>query len=381
MIRLNNVRVLTRDGLSQPRTAEVEVAGESMERDAAGLLLSPGWVDLHAHLRDPGFLESETLESGARSAAAGGFTRVTAMANTNPVTDSPARVVDLVQRSQGLPIAVGVVAALTGTLSGQQLTDATGLARAGAIALSDDGRHAIDRDLLRRGLEAAAEAGLPVLVHGQKESLGKRPAAEHEGIEEALLALRDANAGRLHMQHVSTRRAVELLRQAKSDGLRVTAEVTPHHLALTSADRDGASANVSPPLRTAEDRDSVVEALIDGAIDAIATDHAPHTVAAKAAGANGFHGFETAAGVIFGLRLPWQVLYRSLVERPAQILGLSATADDWTLIDPTDEWMVEPENFKSRGRNSPFAGLRLRGRVLLTICRQRIVYQAEVAVG
>jgi dihydroorotase len=380
MMRLRDVRMLTAAGLSEPRTLEIDVIGDSAELDAGGLILSPGWVDLHAHLRDPGFLESETLQSGASSAAAGGFTQVTAMANTNPVTDRPSLVADLVRRSESLPVRVGVVGALTEHLAGRKLTDAAGLKAAGAIALSDDGRHAIDRDLLRRGLEAAGKAGLPVLVHGQKESRGKDPAAEYEGIEEALLALRDAPGARLHLQHISTRRSLDLVRAAKADGLAVTAEVTPHHLALTNADVEGNQANVSPPLRTTDDRDAVVEGLIDGVIDVIATDHAPHTVAAKAAGANGFHGFETAAGVIFGLRLPWQVMHRSLVERPRQILGLAA-ADDWVLIDPGEAWLVEPQNFQSRGRNTPFAGRRLRGRVVLTICRQRIVHRAEVAVG
>ena len=379
-MRFRNVRLLTAAGLSEPRTQEIDVRDDGAELDASGLILSPGWVDLHSHLRDPGFLESETLQSGTSSAAAGGFTQVTAMANTDPVTDRPSLVADLVRRSESLSVHVGVVGALTENLAGRKLTHADGLKGAGAIALSDDGRHAIARDLLRRGLEAAAKAGLPVLVHGQKESRGKDPAAEYEGIEEALLALRDAAGARLHLQHVSTRRSLELLRAAKADGLAVTAEVTPHHLALTNADVEGNQANVSPPLRTADDRDAVVEGLIDGVIDVIATDHAPHTVAAKASGANGFHGFETTAGVIFGLRLPWQVMHRSLVERPRQILGLAA-ADDWVLIDPAEEWLVEPENFQSRGRNTPFNGRRLRGRVVLTICRQRIVHRAEVAVG
>ena len=380
MMRLDNVRVLTVAGLSLPQSAEIEVAGDTAERDATGLILAPGLVDLHCHLRDPGFVDSETLESGALSAAAGGFTRVLAMANTDPATDRPGLLAELLRRSKSLPIRAGFVGALTENLAGRKLTDAVGLKAAGALALSDDGRHAIGRDLLRSGLDAAAGAGLPVLVHGIKESRGTDPAAEYEGIEEALQVLREVPGARLHLQHISTRRSVDLLRAARADGLRVTAEVTPHHLALSASDLEGSDARVSPPLRTSDDREAVVEGLIDGVIDAVATDHAPHTAAAKAAGANGFHGFETALGVVLGLRLPWQVLHRALVEKPREILGLDPD-HDWVLIDPMAEWQVEPRSFHSRGRNTPFAGRRLRGRVLLTVCRGRIAHRAEVAVG
>jgi dihydroorotase len=379
-MRLNNVRVLTPTGLSGPQSAEIEVADDTTERDATGLILSPGLVDLHCHLRDPGFPASETLESGALSAAAGGFTQVLAMANSNPVTDRPALLTGLLRRAQSLPIRVGFVGALTENLAGRELTDAGGLKTAGALALSDDGRHAMERETLRRGLEAAAGASLPVLVHAVKESRGADPAAESEGVEEALEVLQEMPHARLHLQHISTRRSVDLLRAAKSAGLQVTGEVTPHHLALTASEVEGNNANVSPPLRTADDRNAVVEGLIDGVVDAIATDHAPHTAAAKAAGANGFHGFETAAAVVLGLHLPFGVVYRALVESPRQILGLAA-GNDWTLIDPMEEWLVDPLNFKSRGHNTPLAGRRLRGRVLLTVCRGLIVHRAEVPVG
>lgn len=380
MIRFHGVRVLEPAGLSAPRTVEVATDGDPQERDGTGLILSNGWTDLHAHLRDPGFLASETLASGAASAAAGGFTHVVAMANTNPVLDHAARVRGVLERAATLPIQVSVVGALTERLEGTTLTDAAAMARAGAVALSDDGRHAMDRPTLTRGLQAAAPAGIPVLVHGQLESRGKDPSAEVAGVEGALAALADAPGAHLHLQHISTRKAVQLLREAKDAGLAVTAEATPHHLAMTAADLAAGDANVSPPLRSADDRDAVVEALIDGVIDVVATDHAPHTPAAKAAGANGFHGFETAAGVILGLRLPWAVLHRALVARPREILRLPAAAD-WILIDPDEPWTVRPELFVSRGRNTPFAGRRLRGRVSLTVCRGRVVHQRAVPVG
>ena len=379
MIWLHGVRLLGPDGLSKPQSIQLQAEGDPIERDATGLILSPGWIDLHAHLRDPGFANSETLATGAASAAAGGFTHVVAMANTNPVADQPESVRSLLERAATMPVRISTVGAFTRHLQGQVLTDAEGLRQAGAVALSDDGRHLMDLPLLTRGLRAAAEAGIPVLVHGQRESLGRDPSAEAAGIEEALTALADAPGARLHLQHVSTRSAVELLAAAKQSGLSVTAEATPHHLALTLADVSSSDPNVSPPLRSADDRDAVVKGLIDGVIDIIATDHAPHSAAAKAAGANGYHGFETAAGVILGLKLPWRVLHRALVTGPGEILGLPAS-DDWTLIDPDHAWLVHPESFQSRGRNTPFVGRPLRGRVVMTVCRGRVVFEQAVAV-
>lgn len=383
-MRLHNVRRLDGRGLSDATT--VDLAGDGEDRDAGGLILSPGWVDLHAHLRDPGFVEKETLASGAASAAFGGFTHVVAMANTNPAIDDPGRLGELVARAADLPIRVSFVGAVTVNLEGKALTDARAMQRAGAVALSDDGRHAMDRSMLGAALQAAADAGLPLFIHAQKEALGRRPDAEIEGIAEALEVLPDAPGARLHVQHVSTAAAVDLLRQAKHAGLSVTAEATPHHLALTADDVAGLGpmANVSPPLRNAADREAVVAALVEGVIDVIATDHAPHDAAAKAAGANGFHGFETAIGVVMGLGLDPGTIYRACVERPAQILSLPlAERDgeglrDWILIDPDLEWTVDPGSFRSRGRNTPFAGRRLNGRVVMTVRDGHILFERMV---
>jgi dihydroorotase len=372
-MRLRNVRVLGPAGLSMPRTVEVN-AEDAEDRDASGLVLSPGWMDLHAHLRDPGFPQKETLLSGATSAAVGGFTHVLAMANTEPVTDRPEQLQRLVARSTALPIRISFVGAVTSALQGRRLTDAAALKSAGAVALSDDGRHAMDRVMLRDALEAAAEAGLPVLVHAQAEDLGNGPDAEAAAVSESLEALRNVRGARLHIQHVSTRTAIELIRGARSDGLPVTAEATPHHLTLTSRDAIalGPHGNVNPPLRTPEDRDALRQGLIEGVIDVVATDHAPHEQAAKQAGANGFHGFETAVSVVLGLALAGHIVYRACVSRPREILGQSLD-DEWILIDPNAEWTVDPSSFRSRGKNTPFAGQRLRGRVIMTVCRgQRV---------
>ncbi|TME53556.1 MAG: dihydroorotase [Chloroflexi bacterium] len=372
-MRLRHVRVLGPTGLSMPHTVEVR-AEDREDRDATGLVLSPGWMDLHAHLRDPGFPQKETLLSGATSAAVGGFTHVLAMANTDPVTDRPERVQSLLARTAALPIRISFVGAVTTGLEGKRLTDAAALKSAGAVALSDDGRHAMDRLALRAALGAAAEAGLPVLIHAQAERLGNGPDAEAAAVTEALDALRDRQPARLHVQHVSTRGAVELIRAAKSDGLLVTAEATPHHLTLTSRDAAalGPYGNVNPPLRSPDDRDALRQALIEGVIDAVATDHAPHDLAAKQAGANGFHGFETAVSVVLGLGLTDRIVYRACVSRPREIIG-QALEDEWILIDPNAEWTVEPSSFRSRGRNTPFAGRRLRGRVIMTVCRGQVV--------
>jgi len=372
-MRLHHVRVLGPSGLSMPQTMEVNAEGAE-DRDATGLVLSPGWMDLHAHLRDPGFPQKETLLSGATSAAVGGFTHVLAMANTDPVTDRAERLQSLLARSEPLPIRIGFVGAVTIGLEGRQLTDPLALKAAGALALSDDGRHAMNRVLLGRALEGAAAAGLPVLIHAQAEQLGDGPEAEAAAVTDALEVLRDRKGARLHVQHVSTRIAVDLIRAAKSEVLPVTAEATPHHLALSSRDvwAMGPHGNVNPPLRSPDDRDALCEALVEGVIDVIATDHAPHELAAKQAGANGFHGFETAVGIVLGLGLDGRTVYRACVSRPREIVGQSLE-EEWILIDPDAEWRVDASSFRSRGKNTPFQGRRLRGRVIMTVCRGQVV--------
>ena len=379
---LRGVRVLGAEGLSAPHDMEVGARGGPGTIDASGCILSPGWVDLHAHLRDPGFPEKETLASAARSAAAGGLTHVVAMANTRPVTDDPGLLHAQVARAAGLSIRVGFVGALTQGLEGRQLTDPIALKEAGAVALSDDGRHAMSPPTLELGLWRAAEAGLPVLVHAQYETSERSAVDEACATHDAIEALRRVPGARLHLQHVSTRLAVRLIREAKAESLPVTAEATPHHLSLTAEDveRIGPEAAVNPPLRTALDREALLEGLLDGTIDAIATDHAPHEREAKLNGAYGFHGFETVLGVVLGLGLPWEAVYRACVTRPSEVLGVSHE-DDWILIDPHARWVVDPDRFQSLGRNSPFAGWPLRGMVRMTVVGGRVVHEAEVPVG
>ena len=384
MIRLRGVRVLGPAGLGQPGDVELGATGAD-DVDATGQVLSPGWCDLHAHLRDPGFPEKETLASGAAAAAAGGFTQVVAMANTRPVTDDPALVRANIARSADLPVRVAFVGALTKNLEGRELTNAAALKAAGVVALSDDGRHALDEPNLVAGLRRAAEAGLPVLIHPQDESLGPDPAAELLAIEQALKALGQVPEAQLHLQHVSLADSLPLIAAAKRSGLRVTAEVTPHHLFLTAEAVAGwgAQAKVNPPLRTERDVAAVRQALIDGTIDVVATDHAPHGPEANRdleSAAPGISGFETAAGVLLTPGLPWAVLYRACVAGPRAILGIQL-ADDWVLLDPAESWTVDPDRFLSRGHNTPLGGTRLQGRVRMVLCRGRFVYRAKVPVG
>ncbi len=382
-MRLHKVQTLGPGGLSEPH--DVELPFDHADLDAARLVLAPGWCDLHAHLREPGFREKETLATGAAAAAAGGFTQVVAMANTQPVTDTADRVRANIARARDLPVRIVFVGALTEGLRGRRPTDAVALQAAGAVALSDDGRHALDLKTLVVALRQATTAGLPVLIHPQDESLGTEPAAELAAVEQALDALRQVPQARLHLQHVSLAAALPLIARAKHDGLAVTAEVTPHHLWLTAhaLRRWGPLAKVNPPLRTERDTSALRDALIDGTIDIVATDHAPHQAAAKhdvETGAPGISGFETAAGILLTLGLPWPVLYRACVAMPRAILGIPVPSD-CILIDPAEAWTVEPDRFLSRGRNTPLSGTRLTGRIRMTICRNRVVHQAEVPVG
>jgi dihydroorotase len=384
-MQVRTVRLLGPDGLSAPQEVHVPAANGPDSIDGSGLILSPGWADLHTHLRDPGFPEKETLETGARSAAAGGFTQIVAMANTNPVTDRAELLKKQVERSRRAPIRIAFVGALTFDLQGERLTDARAMKAAGAVALSDDGRHAMNEETLRDGLSRAAATGLSVFVHAQDERLGHTREAEINGIAMAIAALERAPGAHLHLQHVSTREAVDMIADARRRELSITAEVTPHHLTLTEEEVQvaGPLAKVNPPLRTRADCVALRQALINGIIDVIATDHAPHEAAAKRDWQNaamGICGLETALALVIGLGLPWSVIYRACVLGPRAIIG-TTIGDDAILIDPEQQWTVDPAAFHSLGRNTPLRGRTLTGAVRMTICRGRVVHGSEVAVA
>lgn len=379
--------------------------------NAEGLIVCPGFIDLHCHLRQPGFEEKETIATGTRAAARGGFTTVCCMPNTNPPLDSRS-VIDYVKATA---TAEGVVRVLPiGCISrgrqGQELTDFDELASAGVIAFSDDGKPVINSRIMRRALEYGRAVDLPVIDHCEDTTLTEggqmnegaistrlglpgMPAAAEEIIVARDLTLAQLTGARLHIAHVTTEGSVDLIRRAKEKGIRVTAEVTPHHLTLTEEKviSYDTSAKVNPPLRTKADIQALIQGLKESVIDIIATDHAPHTENDKqcqfARAAFGISGLETALGSLMSLvhngELPLATIIAKLTLEPAQIIGdkygklgtlAVGTSADVTIFDPDMEWVVDPATFASKGRNTPLAGSMLRGKVMATISRGKLVY-------
>ncbi|MBJ7596009.1 MAG: dihydroorotase [Candidatus Dormibacteraeota bacterium] len=380
----------------------------------APCILAPGFTDLHVHLREPGDEPAETVQTGARAAAAGGFTRIVAMANTDPPVDTPERIAEARARATGAPIEVMVVAAATRGLDGAEIVDVPRCAAAGAVAFSDDGRNAAPIPVLTELLRRAADVSRTVLVHPEDEAMiaarnhGGGPVtravdrpedAETSAVRAALEALRTAGRGRLHLQHLSTAASVELVRQARSDGLAVTAEATPHHLAMwlpaAEVPDPPALLKVNPPLRAERDRDALIQGLREGVIDAVATDHAPHRADQKrgdpATTAPGMIGLETALAACItlgGMHGDWiPVLLERLTTGPHRILGDAVTgrpprlrvgeAATCVLFDPAAEWTVGDSAGFSLSQNTPLRGTRLRGRVMLTIRDGGIVHHDD----
>jgi dihydroorotase len=403
------VDVAVADGRIAGLGGDATRTGGATVIDGAGLVLAPGLVDMHAHLREPGREDKETVETGSRAAAVGGFTAVAAMANTDPVADSAA----VVEEVRALAAKAGLcdvfpVGAVTRGLAGEEMAAIGEMVVAGVRMFSDDGNTVPSARVLRNALTYGKAFDILIAEHCEEPTLVEG-AQMHEGYhsytlglvgapseaEEVIvfrdLALARLTGARLHLQHVSAAGSVELVRQAKAAGLRVTAEVTPHHLAFTDEELVGYDTNfkVRPPLRTAEDRDALRAALADGTIDAIATDHAPHAVEEKEAEFDqsppGTIGLETALAAVLthlvepGV-LPLARAIEALSAAPARILGAAAHGGpieagrpaNLVLFDPAAEWVVEPP-FASKSRNSMFLGRTLRGRVVHTIFRGELV--------
>ena len=377
--------------------------------DAAGAVLAPGLVDVHVHLREPGQSSKETIATGTRAAAAGGFTDVLAMPNTQPVVDTVAWVEWVIARAREAGhCRVHPIAAVTVGQQGRQLPEALALARAGAAALSDDGRPVESAAVMRRALECARLAGLVVIAHEEDPALkghghmNEGPTATRLGLAsipnaaESVMVRRDVElaaltGGRVHVAHASCAESIDALRDAKRRGLPVTGETCPHYWLLTDeavGDYD-THAKMNPPLRSRNDVRAVIAGIADGTLDCLATDHAPHTAEDKRQPFErapfGIVGLETAVALtIAGLVQPGHVtLARALelwTEAPRRMFGLPpvtlepGTPADLVLIDPDAEWVVDPERFFTRGRNTPFAGRKVRGCVRLTVCEGRITH-------
>jgi dihydroorotase len=402
--------VVIRDGVVAEVAERVERPRDARAIDARGRWVTPGLVDLHVHLREPGQEYKETVETGARAAVAGGFTSVCCMPNTKPVNDNASVTELIVARAAAARLArVYPVGAISKGSAGEDLAEYGELKAAGCIALSDDGRPVMNAGLMRRALEYAKAFGLPLTVHEEDLQLvGK--GVMHEGAvstrlglkgipgqaEDVMvtrdLALLELCGGRLHIAHVSSRGAVRAIREAKRRGLPVTAEVTPHHLALS--DEDLAASGYStdfkmcPPLRSKEDVAACVEGLADGTLDAIATDHAPHSLVEKAVefdqAMNGIVGLETAFPVCLALVRAGKLTERRLIEAltasPARAFGLPAGSlargapADVAILDPAAEWVVDPAALQSKSKNTPWKGMRVTGRCTHTIVGGRIVH-------
>jgi dihydroorotase len=384
--------------------------------DAAGLLVSPGFVDLHVHLREPGGEKKETIETGTLAAAKGGFTTIAAMPNTRPVPDTKEQLEWLGQRIQETAsVRVLPYASITTRQLGKELTDFTGLKEEGAFAFTDDGVGVQSAEMMLRAMRKAAGVNMAIVAHCEEDTLINKGCV-HEGtfsknhgingipsVCESVQIARDvllaeASGCHYHVCHISTKESVRVVRDAKRAGIHVTAEVTPHHLLLSEEDIPGLDANykMNPPLRAAADRAALIEGLLDGTIDFIATDHAPHTAAEKC------EGMELAPFGIVGLETAFPLLYTHLVmkniitleqliefltRKPAAAFGLPygkidiGTPADIVLVNLKEERSINPEEFLSKGKNTPFAGWACKGWPEMTIAAGQIVWEKGVVTA
>jgi dihydroorotase len=401
--------LLVRDGRIEALGGSIGLPDGATLVDCAGQVVSPGFIDVHCHLREPGREDVETIASGARAAVAGGFTAVCAMPNTDPVTDNQAAVGFVLKQGRAANAArVYPIGAISIGEKGERLAEFGEMVGAGAVAVSDDGKPVVSAQLMRTALEYARAFGIPVADHCEEPTLADG-GAMNEGIVSARLGLRGIPAeaeeimairdillakrtgGHVHLCHMSTRGSVELIRWGKDRGINVTAEVCPHHISLTEDAVEGydTNAKMNPPLRTLDDVLALQEAVKDGTIDVIATDHAPHHYDEKerefSDAPNGIIGLETALAVnLTWLVKPGHISLAHLIDKmacaPAKLFHLpgghlrKGTAADITVFDPTREWVVDPKAFKTKGRNTPYGGMTLSGVVGCTLVDGKIVH-------
>jgi len=381
--------------------------------DAVGRLVLPGFVDLHVHFREPGFEYKESIQSGAAAAVAGGFTSVCCMPNTNPVNDNQAITELMLDRAKAAGLAnVFPIGAITKGSEGKELAEIGDLRRAGCVAISDDGKPVMNSLVMRRAMEYALAFDVPVVDHCEDLHLAEggcmnegvistelglpgMPAAAEDVMVARNVALAELTGARLHLAHISTEGSVRMVREAKSRGLKVTAEACPHHFTITEETVRGYNtyAKMNPPLRTWKDVQAIKEGLRDGTIDVIATDHAPHASQEKQLGFTeapfGIVGLETALPLTLALVdegvLSLEAAVDKLSTAPAKAFGLAkgtlaVGADaDVAIVDQQEQWEVDPAKFRSKSRNTPFAGWKVKGRVTTTIVSGRVVFETDRA--
>lgn len=404
--------VLLKDG----RVAEVAPAGKLRGKadesfNARGLIVTPGFIDVHVHLREPGQSHKESIATGTLAAVSGGFTSVCAMPNTSPVNDSAEITRWMLDPARGAHTNVFPVSAATIGSRGEQLTDFASLKRAGAVAITDDGKPILDEKIMRQALIAAAALNMPVIQHAEDSRmtessvmnsgatafrLGLRgwPAEAESSIVERDIRLAAEARGRYHVAHLSTAGALRAMRKAKRDRLRVTCEITPHHFTLLDEDVKDYNTNykMNPPLRSRADREALLAGLADGAIDCIATDHAPHAAHEKNQEFDrapfGITGLETALGLCISVlyarhKIPLRRIVELLTSGPARVMGLQGRGTlaagaraDVTVFNPAKKWTFHAAQSYSKSKNSPFDGWQLQGKVMATIVGGTIIFRA-----
>ncbi len=421
--------LLVREGRLEAYGLHIPVPEGIPSLDGHGLVVGPALVDIHVHLRDPGFPEKETLESGACAAAHGGFGTICCMPNTEPPLDQAERIADIRARARSLPVRVMPIGTISQGRKGEVLADLESMAEAGAVGFSDDGDSTRSAAVMRQALAWSASSGLPIMVHCEEPTLS-RGGVMHDGeaaralglpgipaLAEELIVLRDLELARetggwLHVLHVTTARAAAMVRTAKRAGVRVTAEVTPHHLLMTDwwvagqrrfvgedtveiGPSPDPHAKVNPPLRRKEDARALLAAVLDGTIDCFATDHAPHHAAAKPSdltrAAFGMIGLEFALPLLLRLIhrgvLSWLHFFDLFATRPATLFRLPGgvlrpgAPADVVVIDPMVTWQVKPEVLASRSANTPLLGMVLQGRAVLTVVDGKVAYADSAALA